>query len=186
MVAVACLRGGGEFGSAWHDDGRLANKQHVFDDAIAAAEHLIASGWTTADRLALTGGSNGGLLAGAVLTQRPDLFAAVVPEVGVLDMLRFPLWTIGWAWISDYGDPRADAAQFRTLLRVLAAAQPARGRGLPAGARHDQRPRRPRRPGAQHEVRGAAAGGRRRPTRSRCCGSEPAGGHKEPDARTTR
>ena len=114
LVAVACLRGGGEYGTAWHDDGRLANKQHVFDDAIATAEHLIASGWTDTAHLALSGRSNGGLLAGAVLTQRPDLFAAVVPEVGVLDLLRFPLWTIGWAWISDYGDPRADAEQFRT------------------------------------------------------------------------
>jgi prolyl oligopeptidase len=117
LVAVACLRGGGEFGSDWHDAGRLMNKQHVFDDAIATAEHLIESGWTTADRLALSGGSNGGLLAGAVLTQRPDLFAAVIPEVGVLDMLRFAEWTIGWAWYSDYGDPRADAEQFAALYR---------------------------------------------------------------------
>ena len=116
VVAVACLRGGGEYGARWHDAGRLANKQNVFDDAIACATHLIESGWTDREHLALTGRSNGGLLAGAVLTQRPDLFAAVVPEVGVLDMLRFPLWTIGWAWTADYGDPRADEAQFRTLL----------------------------------------------------------------------
>ena len=116
VVAVACLRGGGEYGSGWHDDGRRANKQHVFDDAIACASHLIGTGWTDPAHLALSGRSNGGLLAGAVLTQRPDLFAAVVPEVGVLDMLRFPLWTIGWAWTSDYGDPREDEAQFRTLL----------------------------------------------------------------------
>jgi prolyl oligopeptidase len=116
VVAVACLRGGGEFGASWHDDGRRANKQHVFDDAIATAEHLIATGWTDRHHLGLSGRSNGGLLAGAVLTQRPDLFAAVVPEVGVLDMLRFPLWTIGWGWVSDYGDPRADEEQFRTLL----------------------------------------------------------------------
>ena len=116
VVAVACLRGGGEYGAAWHDAGRLADKQHVFDDAIACAEHLIDTGWTDPAHLALSGRSNGGLLAGAVLTQRPDMFAAVIPEVGVLDMLRFPLWTIGWAWTSDYGDPRADEAQFRTLL----------------------------------------------------------------------
>jgi prolyl oligopeptidase len=116
LVAVACLRGGGEYGTDWHDDGRLANKQHVFDDAIATAELLSAAGWTDHAHLALTGRSNGGLLAGAVLTQRPELFAAVVPEVGVLDMLRFPLWTIGWMWISDYGDPRADEQQFRTAL----------------------------------------------------------------------
>jgi prolyl oligopeptidase len=115
VVAVACLRGGGEFGAAWHDAGRLAVKQHVFDDAIATAEHLIAAGWTDSAHLGASGRSNGGLLAGALLTQRPDLFAAVVPEVGVLDMLRYPLWTIGWAWISDYGDPRAGADQFATL-----------------------------------------------------------------------
>jgi prolyl oligopeptidase len=116
VVAVACLRGGGEYGTGWHDAGRLANKQHVFDDAIAAATALTEAGWTDRDHLALTGRSNGGLLAGAVLTQRPELFAAVIPEVGVLDMLRFPLWTIGWAWTSDYGDPREDEAQFRTVL----------------------------------------------------------------------
>jgi prolyl oligopeptidase len=114
VVAVANLRGGGEYGAAWHDAGRLANKQHVFDDMIAAATYLAGAGWTTSDRLGMTGRSNGGLLAGAMITQRPELFAAIVPEVGVLDLLRFPLWTIGWAWISDYGDPRADADQFRT------------------------------------------------------------------------
>ncbi len=112
VAAIACLRGGGEYGAPWHDGGRLANKQHVFDDAIATAERLIATGWTDAAHLAASGRSNGGLLAGALLTQRPDLFAAVVPEVGVLDLLRFPRWTIGWAWVSDYGDPRADAEQF--------------------------------------------------------------------------
>lgn len=115
VAAVACLRGGGEFGAAWHEAGRLASKQNVFDDAIATAEHLIATGWTATSQLGLSGRSNGGLVAGAVLTQRPELFAAVVPEVGVLDMLRFPLWTIGWAWIGDYGNPRADEAQFQTL-----------------------------------------------------------------------
>jgi prolyl oligopeptidase len=115
VVAVACLRGGGEYGTPWHDAGRLANKQNVFDDMIAAAAYLADEGWTTRGQLGMTGRSNGGLLAGAMITQRPDLFAAIVPEVGVLDMLRFPLWTIGWAWISDYGDPRADAEQFRTV-----------------------------------------------------------------------
>lgn len=114
VVAVACLRGGGEYGAPWHDAGRLANKQNVFDDMIAAASYLADEGWTTHDQLGMSGRSNGGLLAGAMITQRPDLFAAIVPEVGVLDMLRFPLWTIGWAWISDFGDPRADAEQFRT------------------------------------------------------------------------
>ncbi|HZC69889.1 MAG TPA: prolyl oligopeptidase family serine peptidase [Jatrophihabitans sp.] len=114
VVAVACLRGGGEYGAPWHDAGRLANKQNVFDDMIAAATYLADEGWTARDQLGMTGRSNGGLLAGVMITQRPDLFAAIIPEVGVLDMLRFPLWTIGWAWISDYGDPRSDAEQFRT------------------------------------------------------------------------
>jgi prolyl oligopeptidase len=115
VVAVACLRGGGEYGAPWHDAGRLVRKQNVFDDAIATAERLISDGWTDSHHLAASGRSNGGLLAGALLTQRPELFAAVVPEVGVLDMLRFPLWTIGWAWISDFGDPRASANEFATL-----------------------------------------------------------------------
>ncbi len=114
MVAVANLRGGGEYGQAWHDGGRLANKQQVFDDAIAAAEAVIEQGWTKPAHLAISGGSNGGLLAGACLTQRPDLFGAVIPEVGVLDMLRFHRFTIGWAWISDYGSSD-DPEQYRWL-----------------------------------------------------------------------
>jgi prolyl oligopeptidase len=114
VVAIANLRGGGEYGAPWHDAGRLANKQNVFDDMFAAASHLADEGWTTSSQLGMTGRSNGGLLAGAMITQRPELFSAIIPEVGVLDMLRFPIWTIGWAWISDYGDPRADADQFRT------------------------------------------------------------------------
>lgn len=114
LLAVPNLRGGGEYGQAWHDAGRLAAKQNVFDDAIAAAEALVGDGWTRPDRLAISGGSNGGLLAGACLTQRPDLFGAAVPEVGVLDMLRFHLFTIGWAWTSDYGSVE-DPEQYRWL-----------------------------------------------------------------------
>jgi prolyl oligopeptidase len=112
VLAVPTLRGGGEYGTEWHDAGRLGNKQKVFDDAIAAAEYLVAQGWTAPEQLACNGGSNSGLLVGALLTQRPDLFAAAVPEVGVLDLLRFTHFTIGWAWTSDYGDPERSQDEF--------------------------------------------------------------------------
>jgi prolyl oligopeptidase len=112
---VATLRGGGEYGADWHDAGRLARKQNVFDDAIATAEHLIATGWTTPDRLAVNGGSNGGLLVGALMTQRPELFAAAVPQVGVMDMLRYERFTIGWFWASDYGMASRSRAEFDVL-----------------------------------------------------------------------
>jgi prolyl oligopeptidase len=112
---VAILRGGGEYGADWHDGGRLAGKQHVFDDAIATAEHLIATGWTRPDQLAVNGGSNGGLLVGALITQRPELFAAAVPQVGVLDMLRYERFTIGWAWASDYGIASRSREEFDVL-----------------------------------------------------------------------
>ena len=103
VYVVATLRGGGEFGQEWYEAGTLLRKQNVFDDFIGVAEWLIDNDWTSSDRLAANGRSNGGLLAGAVLTQRPDLFGAVIPEVGVLDMLRYQDFTIGYAWASDYG-----------------------------------------------------------------------------------
>jgi prolyl oligopeptidase len=115
LLAIANLRGGGEFGTAWYEAGRLSHKQNVFDDFVAVAEHLNQTGVSTTEQLALHGRSNGGLLVGAVLTQRPDLAAAAVPAVGVLDLLRFHRFTIGAAWISDYGNPD-DPEQFAQAL----------------------------------------------------------------------
>ncbi|MGW1341522.1 prolyl oligopeptidase family serine peptidase [Kribbella sp. NPDC002412] len=131
VLVIANLRGGGEYGSAWHDAGRLKNKQNVFDDFIAVAEHLRDTGVTTPEQLAIHGRSNGGLLVGAVMTQRPDLFAVALPGVGVLDMLRFHLFTVGAAWTSDFGHPD-NPEQFEDLLAYSPLHRVQEGTAYPA------------------------------------------------------
>ena len=129
--AVANLRGGGEYGKAWHDGGRLLKKQNVFDDCIAAGEFLIRTKVAGVRELSLLGGSNGGLLVGAVVNQRPDLFAAAAPEVGVMDMLRYPEFTAGRYWVDDYGSPEVEE-HFRNLLSYSPYHNVRAGRAYPA------------------------------------------------------
>lgn len=114
IYAVVNLRGGNEYGEHWHQSGMLEKKQNVFNDFIAAAEYLIKNKYTNKNKIAVRGGSNGGLLVGAVMTQRPDLFKVAIPQVGVLDMLRFHKFTVGWGWVVEYGS--ADSAKYFPIL----------------------------------------------------------------------
>lgn len=116
VIAIPNLRGGEEFGEDWHRAGMMMNKQNVFDDFIAAAEYLIKEKYTSSEKLAIAGGSNGGLLVGACMTQRPDLFKVALPAVGVMDMLKFQNFTVGWGWVPEYGSSEQSEMMFKYLL----------------------------------------------------------------------
>lgn len=142
VYAMACLRGGSEYGEDWHKAGMLDKKQNVFDDFIAAAEWLIKNKYTSSSKLAVQGGSNGGLLVGAVINQRPELYKVAFPMVGVMDMLRFHKFTIGWAWVPEYGSSD-DKDQFNFLIKYSPLHNLKKGIDYPATmvttADHDDR-----------------------------------------------
>ena len=143
VFAMPCIRGGNEFGEEWHKGGMLENKQNVFDDFIAAAEYLIKEKYTSSEKLAINGGSNGGLLVGACMTQRPELFGVAMPEVGVLDMLRYHLFTVGKGWIPEYGCADSSKTAFDYLYKYSPYHNLKKGTNYPATmvftADHDDR-----------------------------------------------
>jgi prolyl oligopeptidase len=143
IYAQVTLRGGGEYGEEWHQAGTKMNKQNVFDDFIGAAEWIIREGYTDKEHIAIVGGSNGGLLVGACMTQRPDLFRVAIPQVGVMDMLRYHKFTIGWNWAPDYGTSEDSKEMFEYLKGYSPLHNLKKGTSYPATlvttADHDDR-----------------------------------------------